>query len=127
MRHFTDALFDDLIQESVDIEELNEETINVLEKDAPQKFDPPYNAQQIKDNYGEEIYKKLSKDPAHSWRMKTGLELIHREPSVEELRRIWANWQLMSPEQKAKSDEKSIELFGKTNAEHYKELIGTYK
>ena len=127
MRHFTDALFDGLIQESVNIEELNEETINVLDKDAPQKFDPPYNAQQIKDNYGEEIYKKLSKDPAHSWRMKTGLELIHREPSVEELRRIWANWQLMSPEQKAKSDEKSIELFGKTNAEHYKELINTYK
>ena len=127
MRHFTDALFDGLIQESADIEELNEEAINVLEKDTPQKFDPPYNAQQIKDNYGEEIYKKLSKDPAHSWRMKTGLELIHREPSVEELRRIWANWQLMSQEQKAKSDEKSIELFGKTNAEHYKELIGTYK
>ena len=66
MRHFTDALFDDLIQESVDIEELNEEAINVLEKDTRQKFDPPYNAQQIKDNYGEEIYKKLSKDPAHS-------------------------------------------------------------
>ena len=127
MRHCTDALFDGLIQESVDIEELNEEAINVLEKDATQKFDPPYNAQQIKDNYGEEIYKKLSKDPAHSWRMKTGLELIHREPSVEELRRIWANWQLMSQEQKAKSDEKSIELFGKTNAEHYKELINTYK
>lgn len=66
MKHFTDALFDDLIQESVYIEELNEETINILDKDTPQKFDPPYNAQQIKDNYGEEIYKKLSKDPAHS-------------------------------------------------------------
>lgn len=66
MRHFTDALFDGLIQEFVDIEELNEEAINVLEKDATQKFDPPYNAQQIKDNYGEEIYKKLSKNPAHS-------------------------------------------------------------
>lgn len=66
MRHFTDALFDGLIQESADIEELNEEAINVLEKDTAQKFDPPYNAQQIKDNYGEEIYKKLSKDPAHS-------------------------------------------------------------
>lgn len=127
MKHFTDALFDDLIQESVDIEELNEENINVLEKDVPQKFDPPYNAQQIKDNYGEETYRKLSKDPAHSWRMKTGLELIHREPSIEELRRIWANWQLMSSEQKAKSDKKSIELFGKTNAEHYKELIDTYR
>ena len=66
MRHFTDALFDGLIQESVDIKGLNEETINVLEKDVTQKFDPPYNAQQIKDNYGEEVYKKLSKDPAHS-------------------------------------------------------------
>ena len=66
MRHFTDALFDGLIQESVDIEDLNEEAINVLEKDTTQKFDPPYNARQIKDNYGEEIYKKLSKDPAHS-------------------------------------------------------------
>jgi hypothetical protein len=58
--------------------------------------------------------------------MRTGIELIHREPSKEELERIWANWQLMSDEQKRISDKKSIELFGKTNAENYAELIKTY-
>lgn len=109
------------------VDEVLDISNNVLEKDVPQQFDPPYNAQQIKDNYGEELYKKLSKDPAHVWRMETGLELIHREPEIEELRRIWTNWQLMDLEQKEKSDEKSVELFGKTNAEHYKELISTYK
>jgi hypothetical protein len=58
--------------------------------------------------------------------MKTGLELIHKEPSKKELERIWANWQLMTPEQKSESDKKSIELFGKTNEENYNELIKLY-
>jgi RimJ/RimL family protein N-acetyltransferase len=53
--------------------------------------------------------------------------LIHKEPEKAELKRIWGNWLLMTPEQKAESDKKSIELFGKTNAEHYKELISIYK
>jgi hypothetical protein len=100
---------------------------NILESEVPQEFDPPYDADQIKKEYGEETYNSLKDDPAHQWRMETGLELIHQEPEVDELRRIWANWLLMNDEQKAESDEKSIELFGKTNAEHFGELITAYE
>ena len=92
-----------------------------------ENYDPPYNAQQIKDNYGIDLYNKLIKDPAHRWRMKTGIELIHKEPTKEELERIWKNWQEMSEEQKEKSDKKSLELFGKTNEENYYDLIKLYE
>ena len=37
------------------------------------------------------------------------------------------NWDLMSPKQKSISDEKSIELFGMTNKEHFEILISEYK
>ena len=91
--------------------------------ESTQKYDPPYNAKQIKDNYGDETYNRLVKDPAHKWRMDTGIELIHKEPSKEELERIWKNWNLMSDTDKRKSDEKSISLFGMNNSAHYKKLI----
>ena len=94
--------------------------------DLDEDYDPPYNEEQIKANYGDETYHRLIDDPAHAWRMKTGLELIHKEPSKKELERIWANWQEMTDEQKAESDKKSIELFGKTNEENYNELIKLY-
>jgi RimJ/RimL family protein N-acetyltransferase len=94
--------------------------------DLDEDYDPPYNEEQIKANYGDETYQRLIDDPAHAWRMKTGLELIHKEPSKKELERIWANWQEMTDEQKAESDKKSIELFGKTNEENYNELIKLY-
>lgn len=97
-----------------------------LKGEVTEEFDPPYNEEQIKANYGDETYQRLIDDPAHAWRMKTGLELIHREPSKKELERIWANWQEMTDEQKAESDKKSIELFGKTNEENYNELIKLY-
>jgi adenylate kinase family enzyme len=95
--------------------------------DLDEDYDPPYNEEQIKANYGDETYQRLIDDPAHAWRMKTGLELIHKEPSKTELERIWANWQEMTDEQKAESDKKSIELFGKTNEENYNELIKLYE
>lgn len=90
------------------------------------KYDPPYNSKQIKDKYGIEMYDKLSKDPAHKYRMDTGIELIHKEPSRSELERIYNNWNLMSDKQKAESDRKCMELFGKTNKQYYDELINTY-
>lgn len=95
--------------------------------DLDEDYDPPYNEEQIKANYGDETYQRLIDDPAHAWRMKTGLELVHKEPSKKELERIWANWQEMTDEQKAESDKKSIELFGKTNEENYNELIKLYE
>jgi RimJ/RimL family protein N-acetyltransferase len=98
-----------------------------LKGEVTEEFDPPYNEEQIKANYGDETYQRLIDDPAHAWRMKTGIELIHKEPSKKELERIWANWQEMTDEQKAESDKKSIELFGKTNEENYNELINLYE
>ena len=100
-----------------------ESMISITEKT---KYDPPYTAEEVKRVYGTKVYKELIKDPAHKYRMDTGIELIHREPTKEELERIWKNWNLMSNDQKMKSDKKSIELFGKTNQDHYKELINSY-
>ena len=37
---------------------------------------------------------------AHLWRALTGIELIHKEPTKRELKRIIANWDLMTDEQK---------------------------
>ena len=94
--------------------------IAVLELDA--QYDPPYTLDQIKAKYPENIYNMLANDPVHKWRAETGIELIHKEPTEEELNRIWKNWQLMSQDMKDISDKKSVEMFGCTNAEHYNQL-----
>lgn len=85
-------------------------------------YEPPYTLDQIMQHYPKEIYDKLSSCPIHRWRANAGIELIHKEPTEEELNRIWKNWQLMPQHLKDISDQKSIELFGCTNAEHYKQL-----
>ena len=85
-------------------------------------YEHPYTLEQIKQHYGDEVFQSLAKCPVHRWRAITGIELIHKEPSREELERIWQNWQLMDPIDKEISDEKSLELFGMTNAEHYAKL-----
>ena len=93
-----------------------------------EKYEPPYNAEQMRQNgYSEDIIKKLEADPVHKWRMDTGIELIHREPTKSELLRIWKNWQQMTVEQKKKSDAKCIELFGCDNKTLYDFLIVQYK
>jgi len=92
----------------------------VLELDA--QYEPPYNLEQIKAKYPAHIYNNLANDHVHRWRAETGIELIHKEPTEEELDRIWKNWQLMPQDMKEISDKKSIELFGCTNAEHYNKL-----
>lgn len=68
----------------------------------------------------------LLKSPQHKWRAETGIELVHREPSLAEQLRTWKNWQLMSPEMKKLSDEKSLELFGMTNKEHIAKILQEY-
>lgn len=93
-----------------------------------EKYEPPYNAEQMRQNgYSEDVIKKLEADPVHKWRMDTGIELIHREPSKSELMRIWKNWQQMTAEQKKKSDAKCKELFGCDNKTLYDFLIVQYK
>lgn len=91
-------------------------------EDIKKIYDAPMTFDQIKAHYGEETYKKLKLDKVHSWRAETGLELIHKEPSREELERIWANWKLMSFEKRNTSDKKSKELFGISNRQHYEKL-----
>ena len=90
------------------------------------KYDRPYSADEIKKKYGIDVYDKLVQDPVHKYRMDSGIELIHKEPSKDELERIWKNWNRMTTSQKRESDKKSIELFGKTNKDHYNELISSY-
>lgn len=84
----------------------------------PDVYDPPLSFDKLPDH--------LKNDPVHAWRAQTGIELIHKEPSLEELNRIWANWNKMTDEQKSISDQKSMELFGKNNHDHYMELIKEY-
>ncbi len=80
-------------------------------------YQRPYSLEELRDNYP-----SLLKDPVHLWRAKTGIELIHKEPTPKEQKRIWENWNKMSKKMKVKSDKKSIELFGKNNAEHNQDL-----
>lgn len=84
----------------------------------PTEYDPPLSFDKLPDH--------LKSDPVHAWRARTGIELIHKEPTLEELNRIWHNWNMMTDEQKAISDKKSMELFGKNNHDHYMELLKEY-
>jgi len=84
---------------------------------------PPYSEQEVKAHYGMDVYKRLIADPCHLWRMRTGIELIHREPTVDEFIRIARNWKQMSGLQKIISDLKSMELFRMDNETHAHQLI----
>ena len=90
-----------------------------------QVYERPWTIDQIRENLGRKIADKLAKDPVHRWRSDTGIELIHREPTAEELLRIIENWKLMNAAQKRKSNARSKELFGMTNLQHAKELQKT--
>lgn len=98
----------------------------VVTESSETKYDPPYTYDEIVKNYGKDMADKLVADPAHKFRCHTGIELIHKEPSLRELNRIHSNWQLMTDEQKRKSDMKSRELFGCDNETNYTRLVKTY-
>lgn len=101
---------------------INEKSTQIKDE----QYEPPMSLNDIRRNYGDELYNTLKNDVVHSWRANTGIELIHKEPSYEELVRIMKNWELMPKNLKIKSDKKSIELFGMTNKQHYNKLIKTY-
>ena len=86
-------------------------------------YDPPASKQWIIKNNKQH----LLNDPIHKWRAQTGIQLIHKQPSLKQLNRIMSNWNLMSDYMKQKSDIKSIQLFGMTNVEHYNKLKAEYK
>lgn len=89
-----------------------------------QAYEPPWTIDQIRENLGDEVADRLVKDPVHKWRSDTGIELVHKEPTKEELLRIIENWRLMDALRKRRSNRKSKELFGMTNLQHAKELLG---
>ena len=85
-------------------------------------YQPPYNINEIKNNYPD-IAEKLLNDPVHLWRAESGIELIHKELTIQEQKRIWYNWQQMTDEMKRKSDEKSMELFGESNTKYNDKIM----
>ena len=74
----------------------------------------------------EENHPELLKDPVHYWRAKTGIELIHKEPDLDEFNFIVENWKKMPSQWKELSDKKSIELFGKDNLSRVSEILKQY-
>jgi hypothetical protein len=104
-----------VIMDDGNLDEFFEATISP----SPDRYDPPMGYDQLPEH--------LKGDPIHAWRANSGIELIHKEPSREELERIWANWNLMTPEMKAASDSKSMELFGCSNADNYRALASQYE
>ncbi len=84
-------------------------------------YQRPYNIEEIKLNYPKQADFLLN-DPVHLWRAETGIELIHEEPTREELKRIWDNWNEMTDAMKDFSNKKSLELFNIDNEQHYKFL-----
>ena len=93
----------------------------------PQEYERPYTKRQmLAAGYAPALVRKLMADPVHAWRAKTGIELIHKEPDLEEAIRVWVNWNRMSAADKAKSDRKSKRLFGVDNRTHYEQLRPAY-
>lgn len=88
-------------------------------------YERPHNVEEIKSLFPDKAL-MLLRDRAHLWRAETGIELIHLEPTIKEQRRIWLNWREMSDIMKRSSDKKSIELFGKDNEAHNKEIMQTW-
>lgn len=90
-------------------------------------YERPYNLQEIR-SHNPDRYDALvgDKNSVHYWRATTGIELIHKEPTVDEFIRISKNWFVMTDDQKKKSDDKSKEFFKKTNVQHMEELIEYY-
>lgn len=89
-------------------------------------YERPYTIEEIKKYYSDKAATLLS-NPAHLWRAETGIELIHKEPTLKEQERIWKNWNEMRNEMKKKSDAKSMELFGKDNTSHHKEIMRDWR
>ena len=49
--------------------------------------------------------------------------MVYPTETKDELEKIWEKWQRMSDEEKRKSNEKSIKIFGMDNESHY-DILG---
>ena len=88
-------------------------------------YQRPYTAEEIQKFYPDKA-EILLKDSVHLWRAETGIELIHKEPTLEEQERIWKNWNEMTDEMKAQSDAKSKEFFGMDNTTHNQKIMSNW-
>ncbi|MBI5138689.1 MAG: hypothetical protein HZA95_02730 [Candidatus Vogelbacteria bacterium] len=88
-------------------------------------YERPYNTEEIKKNYPDKA-DFLMNDPVHRWRAETGIELIHKEPTLEEQKRIWRNWLEMTDDMKEESDRKSLQLFDKDNESNNQEIMKSW-
>jgi len=102
------------------------DSVKMAAGDIPNKYSKPMTEVDIKNSYGESKRKQLMGDPVHSFRAARGIELIHKEPSSQELERIYANWLLMSKAQKELSEKESLRLFGIGNIANYEGLKKGY-
>lgn len=103
-------------------------TINIDTAPNGEKYSRPYNEEEMrKAGYSDSLVAALMKDPCHGWRVSTGIELVHKEPDVWEQIRVWRNWNLMSDEQKERSDTKCMELFGISNKEMFEKCLQQWK
>lgn len=55
----------------------------------------------------------------HMWRALTGLELLHKEPTLQEQIRTYKNWNKMLPQMKKLSDIKCKQIYGCDNLTNY--------
>jgi hypothetical protein len=79
-----------------------------------QKYIPPLPLNKLPDN--------LKTHPIYKWKATTGIELIHETETYDEFQRIKSNWDAMTIDQKAISDQKCIELTGMSNID-YAEIL----
>lgn len=111
-----------VIKESVTVTNLFEASLSKSRL----KYSRPYTQDEVREKYGEGVLTTLLGDEVHAWRMDTGIELIHKEPTESELDRIWTNWNLMNSEQKRISDKKCKELTDLSNSQLYYKLKKEY-
>lgn len=85
------------------------------------KYEPPYSIEVLK-----EKYPYLLKNKVHLWRARNQIELIHKEPTYDEQKRIFYNWNAMTKKDKERSDRKCKEFFGRDNLENHSYIIEKY-
>lgn len=96
-------------------EKLPEENTSV----ASEGYERPMNINEYKIKYGQKISDILMEDPVIKFMAMTGISMIRKEDSLELQKQSMINWNLMTDEMKKKSDQKSMELFGRTNYQRY--------
>lgn len=108
-------------------------TINTTNKDEINRDD--YHIQQMtvknspvvllspeRNNFEDADENPEKKRLAIKWMQSSGLKMILDTDNLKELKAQWNAWSLLSHDQQILSDEKSLELFGVTNFQHYEEI-----